>query len=347
MPLGLKQGELLVSSRSIDQDAYQQYLRAKALYRERGRANIDNAIALLDEIVARNPDYAPAWALLAESHSIIPNYANIIRLSTDEARALVQSTRSKADVAARKAIQLDPNLADGYLALGNVYLRDGKFQTAEEFFSKALALDPNDPEVLSNYSLMLGFVGHVKEAAAMARQLDAVEPFIPIFTRNIGVLLWVNGEDEAAIAKLKTVPGGGPLIAMIQAAAGHYKEAADTLAPLKGGQPDETMEAVRLLRGAPQPVPAPQSVRALGGLDFVYLHTGAPGQFLEAYEAEIRSGFMASFRHALFWHPSIASVRKTDRFKAFVRADGLVDYWKAKGWPPQCHATTGDDFECN
>ncbi len=35
-----------------------------------------------------------------------------------------------------------------------------------------------------------------------------------------------------------------------------------------------------------------------------------------------------------------------ERFKAFVRKAGFVDYWRAKGWPEQCHPTTGDDFTC-
>ena len=43
---------------------------------------------------------------------------------------------------------------------------------------------------------------------------------------------------------------------------------------------------------------------------------------------------------------SYAPVRKTERFKAFVRAAGLVEYWRARGWPDLCRPTTGDDFEC-
>jgi hypothetical protein len=39
-------------------------------------------------------------------------------------------------------------------------------------------------------------------------------------------------------------------------------------------------------------------------------------------------------------------VRKTDRYKAFIRKSGYVEYWRAKGWPDFCHPTTGDDFVC-
>jgi hypothetical protein len=40
-------------------------------------------------------------------------------------------------------------------------------------------------------------------------------------------------------------------------------------------------------------------------------------------------------------------VRKTPQFKTLMQRAGFVDYWRAKGWPPQCHPTTGDDFECS
>ena len=42
-----------------------------------------------------------------------------------------------------------------------------------------------------------------------------------------------------------------------------------------------------------------------------------------------------------------APVRKTERFKAFVRNAGLVDYWRAKGWPDLCRPMGADDFVCD
>ena len=59
--------------------------------------------------------------------------------------------------AAERAIRLDPNLADGYVALGRSQARRGKYLAAEEFLSKALALDPNNPDALAQYSNMLSF----------------------------------------------------------------------------------------------------------------------------------------------------------------------------------------------
>jgi hypothetical protein len=49
----------------------------------------------------------------------------------------------------------------------------------------------------------------------------------------------------------------------------------------------------------------------------------------------------------MVWHSSYKPVRSSERFKLWARKIGLVEYWRAKGWPDLCHPTTGDDFECN
>ena len=47
------------------------------------------------------------------------------------------------------------------------------------------------------------------------------------------------------------------------------------------------------------------------------------------------------------WDPLYAPVRKSPRFKKYVRETGLVDYWRARGWPDLCRPMGADDFECN
>jgi len=68
---------------------------------------------------------------------------------------------------------------------------------------------------------------------------------------------------------------------------------------------------------------------------------------LKYYEAAVQGGYSVAVYYAALWHPAYAPVRKTERFKAFARNAGLVDYWRAKGWPEFCRPTTGDDFACN
>jgi hypothetical protein len=47
------------------------------------------------------------------------------------------------------------------------------------------------------------------------------------------------------------------------------------------------------------------------------------------------------------WHPSYAPVRKTQQFKSYVRYWGVVDYWRARGWPDLCRPVGADDFVCD
>ena len=68
VPLGLEQGQTLVAGRTTDLEFYDQYLRARAFYRARGTGN-DEAVRILENLTARDPSYAPAWALLANAYT--------------------------------------------------------------------------------------------------------------------------------------------------------------------------------------------------------------------------------------------------------------------------------------
>jgi hypothetical protein len=60
----------------------------------------------------------------------------------------------------------------------------------------------------------------------------------------------------------------------------------------------------------------------------------------------VRAGYFQPISSTWFWHPTYAPVRKTDRFKKAVSDLGLVEYWRARGWPAQCHSLGASDFAC-
>ena len=352
VPLGLQQGENLVASRNIDPDSYQQYLRARALVRTRGARQLAEAATLLEEIVARFPNYAPGWALLALAYDYTPNSQPAYNSgAVDELRRVVLASLPRAEAAARRAVALDPELADGYAALGRAQVASGKFLAVEEFYVKALQLDPNNPEVLNLYSNLMTVVGRFKEAVALKQRVQALDPFVPVYAINLASSLWLDGDNEAAIAVLKAAPPGLTLAALARtyAAAGRYAEAADALHGIPAGIFEQgTVEnAERLLRAAPARAASPESLPRLGSLEFVYLHIGAPERVLDFYEGGIAAGFSVAIFTANLWHASYADIHKTERFKRYLRNAGLVEYWRAKGWPEFCHPTTGDDFECD
>jgi hypothetical protein len=48
----------------------------------------------------------------------------------------------------------------------------------------------------------------------------------------------------------------------------------------------------------------------------------------------------------MYWHPDSHEFRKTEVSKTVMRESGVLAYWQARGFPPQCRAVGQDDFEC-
>jgi hypothetical protein len=82
----------------------------------------------------------------------------------------------------------------------------------------------------------------------------------------------------------------------------------------------------------------------VGELGFIYLYVGAPERMLEFPEKAREEG---AFMVPTVWGQTAAPLRKTERFKALVRKVGLVDYWRARGWPDLCRPMGANDFVCD
>jgi tetratricopeptide (TPR) repeat protein len=230
-----------------------------------------------------------------------------------------------------------------------------KLALTEDALTHALAVDPGNPEALERYSNMLMAVGRVKDALTLKQRLHELDPFIPVRNHNLAEALWLDGQTDGAIALLKNSLGrlGRPGIgaetdlARIYASLGRYQDAADTLSlalPKAQTQQvrDNMSSGVRLLRSAAAKAANPENLPRLGGFSFIYLYIGVPERALERYE----EGAVGLPPLGYLVHPSYASVRKTERFKKIMRDEGLVDYWRERGWPSFCHPTIGDDFAC-
>jgi TolB-like protein len=239
MSLGLKPGENLVNSRKIDADSYDKYLRAKALRQGRGGLQDETqAASLLESVVAKNPDYAPAWAALSEEDfAIAQAHANNFKESIAESRPLAMRFREKAEADANHALQLDPNLAPAHADLGALAWTRGALLEADEHFARALALDPGDAnEVLIPYGIRLGVAGRLKEALATFEKAHTIEPFAPQILLFTVQDRWLNGQNDEALALAATMRpiNRAPVSAMIYASLGRHGDAAAALTEIAG-----------------------------------------------------------------------------------------------------------------
>jgi hypothetical protein len=100
---------------------------------------------------------------------------------------------------------------------------------------------------------------------------------------------------------------------VIQAGAGRYDQAAQTLLSIPAGNPlappaDVVEEAVRLLRMAPATLPSTSNLKRLGGLDFVYVYVGAPDPVLRYFEINAEVGW-TNVNHRILSHASFGPAR--------------------------------------
>jgi TolB-like protein len=331
-PLGFKAAEQLVANHAIDAESYLRYLRAKALLR-RFRRGAPEALAILEPLAAHNPNYAPAWALLTQAYiGMFTAHGND---SPEEQRRIYEIYQPKIEAAARRAIELNPNSVDGLMMQAGLQWDAGKLAQAEDLYAKALILDSANPELLSAYSGFLLFVGRPKQSLAMRQQLYALEAYAPGFNVRLAETLWLDGQNDAAIAMLKadSAASGAAVASLssVYASLGRYEEAADILSRMPEARPQFyppqlVANATSLLRSAPAKTAAPDDLPYLGQLGFVYLHVGAPERAVERYEDRL----VGPRAMGLVWHPSYAPVRKLERFKGAIRKIGLVDYWRTR-----------------
>ena len=143
VPLGLAQGDTLVHDRTANLQSYDEFLRAKTLMRTRGSLKqVSDAAGMLETVVARDPGFAAAWALLAQAYVLIPGYSP--RDGPIEVmRRVVRTSFGNVERAAGEAIKRDPQNAVAYAALARNRKYQGKWAEADDLHQRALTLDPS------------------------------------------------------------------------------------------------------------------------------------------------------------------------------------------------------------
>jgi len=354
-PLGLAEGERLLSSRTTDVEAYENFLRGRALVRNR---ELTPAIGALEAAVARDPNFAPAWAMLAQAHRTTMEYSTVARrpdVPVADAREFIQTALERAERAARRAIELDPAHDGGYAALGYVEATRGHFAEAEDLFARALEIDPNNPESLYRYGQNLAVTGRIAESTRVYQRLIVLEPLVPIYRIQMGNTLYLNGRNHQSIAMLEAIPDDTPAryyrnlyLAHALSATGRYADAAAALQAVRDEPqmgPEITDVVADLLRRLPLRE-EPASLPYFGDYAFVYLYVGADERVLEPSERALQLGNAVSLLTNA-WSPVVHALRGTERFKQVVRDAGLVDYWRAHGWPDLCVPQGETDFVCD
>ena len=172
-----------------DSEAYRLYLEARFFWNKRSKEGFEKAIGLFEAAINRDPRFAKAYAGLADSYGL---------LGRDDAPT--REYLPKAQAAARRALEIDEELAEAHASLGMIAaVYEWNFQEAEREFHRAIEIDPSYSTAHHWYAVHLASQSEFKLAEAQLRQAAELDPLSPIIALSSGYPASFQRHDEEAI----------------------------------------------------------------------------------------------------------------------------------------------------
>jgi serine/threonine protein kinase/tetratricopeptide (TPR) repeat protein len=205
-----------------DAEAYQLYLKGRYRFVKFTKEDFQAAAEFFDGAIARDPNYAAAYAGLADVYATQAYYGISGTEAFDKARAL-----------ARRALELDPQNPEAHISLATVdMLFFRNFEEAETEIRRGLALDPSYAYGHYASSCFNLEMGRTQEAVTEARKAVELEPLSPFHNSNLAIKYYsqrdYNHAIEQANKTLEIDPNYPPAIwtlGGVYAQLGNYKQA--------------------------------------------------------------------------------------------------------------------------
>ncbi|MGA1990650.1 MAG: tetratricopeptide repeat protein [Bryobacteraceae bacterium] len=250
-------------------EAYDLYLKGLYFRDKVTPEDLRTSIRYLEQAVQKDPDYAPAYAALADVyatvayHEVVPEKEAIAKAKAAASKALdLDGSLAEAhalfawiqcfydwDWAAgeqglRRALELNPNSARAHDWHSEALLLAGRFDQALAEARRALALDPLNYRVSANMSVILYCAHRYDEAIRQARQALEINPHYYQAHTIVGASLAQKrmypeaaAALGAALADYPRDPEATALLAAVQVALGRRDEALELMAALERSEP--------------------------------------------------------------------------------------------------------------
>lgn len=185
----------LLKRHTENAEAHEHYLRGLSHFNKWTPADFNKAIENLQKAVAIDPNYASAYAAMADAYTELSFFS----FSAVDAGP-------KAREAAEKALQLDGGLAEAYnsLALIRMYF-DWDYAGAEAAFKRAIDINPGNAAVHMWYGWFLGLMTRFDESLTELNRSRELDRLAAPNTNAIGVVLYWSGQNYKAIEQFEDV----------------------------------------------------------------------------------------------------------------------------------------------
>jgi eukaryotic-like serine/threonine-protein kinase len=187
--LGGAERQRLTKRATESTDAYRAYLKGRHLLKKRTLKTTEKSIEYFEQAVGLDPNYALAYAALAESH------LSIAKLGVRPPEEVMP--RAKAAVG--KALEIDDTLAEAHAALGSIRFIEWDWSGAEREFERASEIDPDYERNNSDYEHYLLTMKRFDEALAESKRVLELEPASVHYNRNVAMILYFARRYDEAI----------------------------------------------------------------------------------------------------------------------------------------------------
>ena len=221
---------------NIDVATYERYLRARSLSARPDRESLRTAIAFYKDVTATQPEFAPAYAALADAYADLEFWG-----------INFEDTYLQVKAAASKAIELDPELPEAHAAMGLVHARDRRWDRARAAFERSVAINPNLSRTRTAYAHWYLFqTGQLARALQELRTALSHDPLSLDIRRVMAYVQVSAGDYDAALENcnyvLKVDPKF-PLIGLVKSRALLMKgERSEAIAILEAMPPNRAPE---------------------------------------------------------------------------------------------------------
>jgi len=176
-------------------EAYEFYLKGRYYWEKRTGQNLRKASDQFQQAADKDPNYALAYAGLADCYVLLEDYVG----------APASETYPKAKAFAERALQLDNSLAEAHTSLAYAYTNLWQWDQAEEEFKRAIKLSPNYPTAHHWFSLLLLDLGRIDEAMAEIKRAHELDPLSLIIGTTLTYTYLAEGDANSSVAQCKRV----------------------------------------------------------------------------------------------------------------------------------------------
>jgi TolB-like protein/DNA-binding winged helix-turn-helix (wHTH) protein/Tfp pilus assembly protein PilF len=266
----------------VNAEAYQAYLKGRFLWNERTDRSVTKGVEFFEQAIKKDPRYAPAYSGLADSYELLGFFGVLPP----------REAYPRAQAAAKKALELDPLLAEAHVSLGDTkFSFDWDWPGAEAELKRAIELNPKYDTAYRKYGNFLAGMGRTEESIAAANKALELDPLSITLSTHLGWMFYLARQNDLAVQQYEKT---------LEVSPNYARARRDfSLALVEKGRYEDAIREAR--RGIELSQPSPLMLEAVG---YAYARAGKKDEarnVLHDLREMSRNRYVSSFAMAVIY----------------------------------------------